>query len=141
MIPDNVHMDSRLVIYYMGAAFVYLAIGTLLFAVIVSGAVKSDVDSVFVLWFFGFVVMMVFGLSYMFAPGFSHARYADYRIVASEFAVLNAGIIVFFSGGALGINSIETAGATLMLFGVLVHAYNMLYMLSGKGAIGKLQQA
>ena len=49
----------------MGTAFAYLVIGSVLFLVSLSNLLHLDFSYIFILWFFGFVMMMIFGLSYM----------------------------------------------------------------------------
>ncbi|MEM0149660.1 MAG: hypothetical protein QXW10_02070 [Candidatus Micrarchaeaceae archaeon] len=141
MTIDNIHMDSVLSVYFMGAAFLYLVVGTLLFVGSVSGLLKVGLGSVFMIWFFGFVMMMIFGLSYMFVPGLSHAKYADYRIIESEFVVLNVGMVSFFAGELARLNAVVIIGAVLILIGILIHTYDMAQMFSKRGKVSHVTQA
>ncbi len=139
MAIDNIYMDSRLSVYYMGTAFAYLVIGSVLFLVSLSNLLHLDFSYIFILWFFGFVMMMIFGLSYMFAPGLSHAKYADYRVVRAELAILNVGILLFLASEIAGLKAAALAGAVIIFAGILVHVYNMSYMFSKKGKVQRQQ--
>jgi hypothetical protein len=119
----------------MGTAFAYLVIGSVLFLVSLSNLLHLDFSYIFILWFFGFVMMMIFGLSYMFAPGLSHAKYADYRVVRAELAILNVGILLFLASEIAGLKAAALAGAVIIFAGMLVHVYNMSCMFSKKGKV------
>ena len=126
---DNIHADSRLALYYMASAFAYLLIGSIAFMLAYSAMAMISLDTVFMAWFFGFVMMMVFGLSYMFVPGFAHARYASYKMVAIEYAFLNIGIVSFMAFGFANMHKAALYGAAIVFVGILMHVYNMAAML------------
>ena len=77
--------------------------------------------------------------SYMFAPGLSHAKYADYRVVRAELAILNVGILLFLASEIAGLKVAALAGAVIIFAGMLVHVYNMSYMFSKKGKVQRQQ--
>ncbi|MGC8537542.1 MAG: hypothetical protein ACP5MZ_00975 [Candidatus Micrarchaeia archaeon] len=133
MNADNIHMDSKLSVYYMSAAFAYLVVGSVLFLISLSGFLPIRFDYIFIMWFFGFVMMMIFGLSYMFAPGLSHSGYANYKTVEAELIVLNFGILLFLGSELAGLKEVALFGAIAIFAGILIHVYNMSYMFSKKG--------
>ena len=125
---DNIHADSRLALYYMASAFAYLLIGSIAFMLAYSAMAMISLDTVFMAWFFGFVMMMVFGLSYMFVPGFAHSQYANYKVVAIEYALLNIGIVAFMAFGFAGMQKEALYGAAIIFIGIAMHVYNMFVM-------------
>ncbi|MCL4373601.1 MAG: hypothetical protein M1360_01355 [Candidatus Marsarchaeota archaeon] len=94
------------------------------------GLANIGLGTVFIGWFFGFVMMMVFGLSYMFVPGFAHARYASYKMVAIEYAFLNIGIVAFMAFGFANRHKEALYGAAIVFVGIAMHVYNMAIMLA-----------
>ncbi|MCL5679915.1 MAG: cbb3-type cytochrome c oxidase subunit I [Candidatus Marsarchaeota archaeon] len=135
---DNVSASSKLARLYMAVAFAYLLIGTVILALDLTGLISIQHDSVFILELYGFVTMMIFGLSYIFAPGLSHATFANYKSVAVEFAALNIGIILLFISmagvvGAFG-KVFLPIGIILLIIGIMIHVANIWHiMVSGKG--------
>ncbi len=93
------------------------------------GLASISLGTVFIGWFFGFVMMRVFGLSYMFVPGFAHARYASYKRVAIEYAFLNIGIVAFMAFGFASMHKEALYGAAIVFVGIAMHIYNMAAML------------
>ncbi len=89
-----------IVFAYVVTAFFYLITGTLLLGLIFSGIVNISPDGVFMLELYGFVVMLIFGVSYIFIPAMS-GKTPSRKIQMIEFTLLNLGIItVFFSSVA-----------------------------------------
>jgi hypothetical protein len=126
---DNIHANSILVLCFIAAAFIYLLAGSIAFLLAYSGLASIELGTVFIGWFFGFVMMMVFGLSYMFVPGFAHARYASYKMVAIEYAFLNIGIVAFMAFGFANMHRGALYGAAIVFAGIAMHIYNMAAML------------
>ena len=85
---------------FVVTAFFYLITGTLLLGLIFSGIVNISPDGVFMLELYGFVVMLIFGVSYIFIPTMS-GKTPSRKMQMIEFTLLNLGIItVFFSSVA-----------------------------------------
>ena len=126
---DNIHTNSILVLYFIASAFAYLLAGSIAFLLAYSGIASIELSMVFIGWFFGFVMMMVFGLSYMFVPGFAHSRYASYKMVAIEYAFLNIGIVAFMAFGFANMHRGALYGAVIVFVGIIMHVYNMAAML------------
>ena len=134
---DNVNAGAKMARVYMAAGFGYLLVGTILLALTLSEAIQFNVDAIFIMQLYGFVVMLIFGLSYVFAPGLSHAKYADYRTIIVEFVLLNAGVIVLVSSLS-GYITRSTAQFTVLpalvfiILSVLIHVSNIWYIIGSK---------
>ncbi|MCL4372088.1 hypothetical protein M1373_02080 [Candidatus Marsarchaeota archaeon] len=134
---DNVSASSKLARSYMAIAFAYLLIGTLILALDLTGLISVKHDPIFVLELYGFVTMMIFGLSYIFAPGLSHATFANYKSVAVELAAMNVGIIILFLSmvGLFGSAAMVLLplGLALLLLAIAIHVANIWHIM----ALGK----
>ena len=62
-------VDTALVIRFIATSFIYLFAGLIFLTLNIAGILDLNRDAIFILWLFGFVAMIVFGLSYMFASG------------------------------------------------------------------------
>jgi len=134
---DNVSASSKLARSYMAIAFAYLLIGTILLALDIIGLIPIKHDPIFILELYGFVTMMIFGLSYIFAPGLSHATFANYKSVAVELAAMNIGIILLFLSmvGLFGSTAtiLMPLALALLVLAILIHVANIWHiMASGK---------
>ena len=138
-----------LVIRFIATSFLYLFVGLLIFAVDFTGFWYIDHDAIDMLWLFGFVVMIVFGLSYMFTSGLARNSGFISNTVSTEYILLNAGIIIFFIGYTDLISTViysylSASGIILIMIAVLLHIMNLL--LIGKSqrdrpASGKISYA
>ncbi|MCL4404685.1 MAG: hypothetical protein M1544_02535 [Candidatus Marsarchaeota archaeon] len=130
---DNVGAISRLARVYIAIAFVYLLVGTLILAADLAGVIKMEHDPIFVLELYGFVSMIIFGLSYIFAPGLSHSVFANYKSVVVELATFNIGIILVFlsMSGLFGpvSSAVMLPALLLLVLGVLIHIANIFTIL------------
>lgn len=134
----------QLSLKYVKASLVYLAAGgTLLLATFVR-VMPFDMTAFYFLQLYGFVAMMIFGLSYLFVPSFAHAFLYSLRLAKAQFWLMNAGIIgmtVSFSG--LLPYGIDTTflviGSLILLVAALyMHVYNLWRtMQSWKGSPGE----
>ena len=136
---DNIRGNSKMALVFMATSFAYLLFGTIVLSLSLAGVLPISHDSVFILILYGFVVMIIFGLSYMFAPGFSHTKFVDYRVSAAEYLMLNAGVILlFYSFIAASIISepqkvAALAALVLIAASVLLHAASIWRILLPKG--------
>ncbi|MDE1822980.1 MAG: hypothetical protein KGI00_01935 [Candidatus Micrarchaeota archaeon] len=121
---DNVSMAPKLARMFMAIGFIYLFLGSLLLALRTFGIIQIEMDSIFIMELYGFVTMLIFGLSYMFAPGLSHTSYANYKVTIAELILLNIGIILIFSAMS-GIAGQAKQPATLLGFSSLLLAIAM----------------
>lgn len=123
-------VDTSLVIRFIATSFVYLLAGLVLFLFNLLGVLNLERDAIFVLWLFGFVSMIVFGLSYMFSSGLSRNGALMNRTVTKEFYLLNIGIISFFMGfsGVLPLaigKPFAMFGLILVIVSVILHLMNL----------------
>lgn len=123
-------VDTSLVLRFIATSFVYLLAGLFFFLLNLLGILNLERDAIFVLWLFGFVSMIIFGLSYMFSSGLSRNGAFMNRTVTKEFFLLNSGIILFFAGfsKSLPLNigkPLALAGLVLIMVSVSLHLMNL----------------
>jgi hypothetical protein len=132
---DNISIGARMARIYIGLGFVYFLIGTVMLALSLANYVNINRDMIFILDLYGFVAMLIFGLSYIFAPGLSHSTYANYRVVEAEIVAMNIAIILIFLSGSNFLGNISgvvlPAGLVLLIIAVAVHAINIFRMVTG----------
>jgi hypothetical protein len=131
---DNVVATSKMVRLYIATGFLYFVIGTILLAFSLSGAVAVSRDPVFILLLYGFVTQLIFGISYIFVPGVSRHSGANYKVIAVEYVLLNAGIIAFEGIALTGQKdaAVILGGLMAMIVAVLLHAVNIWHTIIGR---------
>ena len=94
--PNKVYIKLNLV--YTTKAFLYLLAG--LFATMLSylSFLSINHDSIYILWLFGFVVSMVFGITNIMIPSYGNKKEFRSSVVTIEIILLNTGTIVTFIG-------------------------------------------
>ena len=111
---------------FVATGFVYLVAVTVLLALNLNGIIAVENDPLFILALYGFVAQLIFGVSYIFVPGVSHAKFANYKSALVEYALLNIGLIVLVSSMLLaGYRSLSAIGAGALVLSVLIHAVNI----------------
>ena len=112
---------------YVVTGFIYLVFGTLLLPLNLLGMLIFDRDAIFLIWFFGFVVLMVFGIPYAFIPGFSRSKFVNPNLGYTEYILLNIGIIFLFISIAefLQYIFILYVATLFLIISVLIHSINM----------------
>ncbi|MDE1870934.1 MAG: hypothetical protein KGI06_01710 [Candidatus Micrarchaeota archaeon] len=131
---DNVAATSKMVRLYIATGFLYFVIGTILLAFNLSGAVAVDRDPIFILLLYGFVTQLIFGVSYIFVPGVSRHSGSNYKVIAAEYVLLNAGIIAFEGVALAGKKEVAVilGGLITMIVAVLLHAVNIWHTIIGR---------
>ena len=131
---DNVTATSKMVRLYIATGFLYFVIGTILLAFSLSGTVAVDRDPIFILLLYGFVTQLIFGVSYIFVPGVSRHSGANYKAIAAEYILLNAGIIAFEGIALTGQKdaAVILGGLMAMIVAVLLHAANIWRTIIGR---------
>ena len=133
-------VDTSLVLRFIATSFIYLLSGLLMLTLNFLGVLNLNRDAIFILWLFGFVAMIVFGLSYMFSSGLARSSALINRTVSKEYLLLNFGVVSFFAGfsGALP----EIVGKPLALTGLIavtisvsVHLVNIVIISKPRKAI------
>ena len=133
-------VDSTLVVRFIATSFVYLLAGLIIFALNLLGVLNLNRDAIFVLWLFGSVIMIVFGLSYMFSSGLSRNSALINTTAGKEYLLLNGGVILFFAGlsgavtGQTG-KAIAIIGLLAIIVTVTTHLINIVLMASAKRTI------
>ncbi len=125
---DNIHLDSLFIVNFIWLSFIYLLLGSLILYTIVMFGLKVSYGAIFLLWFFGFVTNIIFGLSYMFVPGLTHSKYAAYNTIRIELYIFNIGIMVFFISEIMKYIITEQLGLALIIIAILIHTVNILNM-------------
>ncbi|MEM0157070.1 MAG: hypothetical protein QXN26_03265 [Thermoplasmataceae archaeon] len=112
---------------YFGQAFIYLLVGTVLF--LLRGALGIPVasNSVSIIWLFGFVTSMIFGITNIMVP--SYARRTPFKVstIKAEIVLLNIAIISL--GVAMNVHAVRSLFApavVILLLSILIHTYDLL---------------
>lgn len=137
-------VDTSLVLKFIATSFLYLMAGLIFLAADIASLINMERDAIFILWLFGFVVMIIFGLSYMFASGLSRNSAMMNATENKEFILLNAGVIMFFAGfsgmiPAYAGRPVALCGLVLLMVSVALHIVNIVIAASsaGNGTSGK----
>jgi len=134
----------RLSLKYVKASVLYLAAGVTLLLLTFSHVVAFDLIGFYFMQLYGFVAMMIFGLSYLFVPSFAHSFLHSMRLARLQFWLMNIGVIgtaVVFSGLIPYNPTIRyvTVGFLLVLvIAVYVHVFNLWTTMRGwRGSPGE----
>ncbi|MHB1830460.1 MAG: hypothetical protein ACYCO0_03630 [Candidatus Micrarchaeaceae archaeon] len=123
---DNLAATNMMVRLFAATGFLYLIAATMLLVLDINGVIAVGKAPIFMLALYGFVVQLIFGVSYIFVPGVSHTRYAGYKSAVAEYALLNVGIMAFVSSMMLaGLRGLAAVGAIALILSVLIHALNI----------------
>jgi len=83
------------------ASLIYLVAGGTLLLLTFGHVLSFEMTAFYFMQLYGFVAMMIFGLSYLFVPSFAHAFLHSLRLAKIQFWLMNIGIIgmtIVFSG-------------------------------------------
>lgn len=135
-------INIKYVLRFIAISFLYLLAGLIALISSIAQIIQITRDSIFILWFFGFVTMIIFGLSYMFVSGLSRSKAFVGKSINFEFFALNTGVILFFLSFNLqsfysSLKPLILLGLFLILISVLAHVFNIIYMVKGKEKIAK----
>ena len=121
----------QLSLKYVKASLVYLASGVTLLLLTFSHVIAFDLTGFYFLQLYGFVAMMIFGLSYLFVPSFAHAFLHSMRLARLQFWLMNIGVVgmAIIFGGMLPYNTnlryVTVAFLLVLVVAVYVHVYNL----------------
>jgi hypothetical protein len=120
-----------LILRFIATSFAYLVAGLVIFLFNLLLNMNLQRDAIFVLWLFGFVAMIIFGLSYMFSAGLSRSTVLINSTVKKEYVLLNFGVITFFLGfsGVLPLaygKPFAIAGLLAIIISVSLHLMNLI---------------
>ncbi len=124
-------VDTALVIRFIATSFIYLFAGLVFLTLSIAGIMNLTRDAIFILWLFGFVAMIVFGLSYMFASGLTRSSAFINSTVSKEYILLNIGVVAFFTGfsGSVSLSvgkPLAITGLIAIMISVAFHLVNMI---------------
>jgi cbb3-type cytochrome oxidase subunit 1 len=134
----------QLSLRYVKASLLYLVAGASLMLLTFSHILAFEMTAFYFMQLYGFVAMMIFGLSYLFVPSFAHAFLHSLRLARLQFWLMNIGVIgltISFSGLLP-----YTSNLTVLIVGSLLvqvvalylHAYNLWRTMRGwKGSPGE----
>jgi hypothetical protein len=116
----------KLNLVYTFQAFIYLFIGLVLMILNFSSSIIIQLDSVYIMWLFGFVVSMVFGITNIMIPSYGNGKEYQAYLIVFEILALNLGIIITFITFSYTVYStFINIGLSLLLLSVVIHLYNI----------------
>ena len=125
-------LNIKTVLIFITTSFIYLLSGIIILMIDMISGLGIRRDAIFIMWLFGFVAMIVFGLSYMFVSGFTRNKALMNSTMKYEYIFLNIGVITFFAGfsGIIAADfTLDIAGAGLMLLiiAITLHIFNIAF--------------
>lgn len=134
----------QLSLRYVKASLVYLVVGGSLLLATFTHVIAFEMSAFYFMQLYGFVAMMIFGLSYLFVPSFSHAFLHSLKLAKLQFWLMNLGVIgltVSFSGilpYTENLKFIVVGSLIIQVVALYLHAYNLwLTMREWKGSPGE----
>ena len=121
----------RLSLKYVKASLLYLAAGVTLLLLTFSHVLAFDLTGFYFMQLYGFVAMMIFGLSYLFVPSFAHSFLHSMRLARFQFWLMNTGVVgmaAVFSGLIPYKSTMKYATVAFLLvlvIAVYVHVFNL----------------
>ena len=134
----------QLSLRYVRASLLYLLAGATLMLLTISHVLAFEMTAFYFMQLYGFVAMMIFGLSYLFVPSFAHAFLHSLRLAKLQFWLMNIGVLgltASFSGLLPYTSYLEpfVIGSILVqVVALYMHAYNLWQTMRGwKGSPGE----
>lgn len=128
---------------YAKASVLYLAVGSSLILLTFAGVLQFSISAFYFMELYGFVAMMIFGVSYLFIPAFAHKTLYSLTLAQWQFWLFNIGtigLVIGFSGLIDGdiVRVIQIESIMVQVAAVYLHAYNIWRTASGwKGSPGE----
>ncbi len=128
---------------YAKASVLYLAAGSTLILLTFMGLLQFSLSAFYFMELYGFVAMMIFGVSYLFIPAFSHRTLYSLTLAHFQFWLFNIGtigLIIGFSGlvDSTIVRVIQIESIMVQVAAIYLHAYNIWKTASGwKGSPGQ----
>jgi cbb3-type cytochrome oxidase subunit 1 len=134
----------QLSLQYVKASLVYLVVGGSLLLATFAHVIAFEMTAFYFMQLYGFVAMMIFGLSYLFVPSFSHAFLHSLKLAKMQFWLMNVGVVaiaVSFSGlipYTVNLKFLVIGSLAILVLALYVHAYNLwITIRSWKGSPGE----
>ncbi len=143
MQPSTTANVMALALRYTKASVLYLAAGSTLVLLTFTGLLQFSISAFYFMELYGFVAMMIFGVSYLLVPAFSHRPLHSLELARYQFWLFNIGtigLIVTFSGSVEGdwLKALQVGSFAFQVLAVYMHAYNIWKTASGwKGSPGE----
>jgi hypothetical protein len=131
---------------YSKASMLYLATSSTLILLTFLGLLQFSISAFYFMELYGFVAMMIFGVSYLFIPAFSHRTLYSLSIAHLQFWLFNVGalgMVIGFSGSidATIVRVAQIESIMVQVVAIYLHAYNIWKTTSGwKGSPGETLQ-
>ncbi|MCL4480996.1 MAG: hypothetical protein M1113_05890 [Candidatus Thermoplasmatota archaeon] len=112
---------------YFSQAFIFLLAGLILY--LLRGAIGLHIvgGSVSMLWLFGFVVSMIFGITNIMIPSYAGRVLFNHDIIKVEIIMLDLGVTLLMVGlNVTALRIIFIPAVFFLLISVLIHTYNMI---------------
>src|SRR5208282_4816566 len=133
----------QLSLKYVKASLTYLAVGGTFLLLVFSHLLSFDLMAFYFMQLYGFVAMMIFGLSYLFVPSFAHSFLHSMRLARLQFWLMNVGVIgktAAFSGLLPynpNIKFVYVGFLLILVCALYLHVYNLWTTMRGwKGSPG-----
>ncbi|HLH86258.1 MAG TPA: hypothetical protein VKU79_05290 [Thermoplasmataceae archaeon] len=114
----------RVPLLFMTVAWFYLIVGIILLVMEEAGIGSYGRDPVFMIWFFGFVMQMIMGVSTLFLPSRLHnQRRTDHRMLA-ELILTNAGTVLtgyIYISSPKSLFPAAAVGLSMIMAAVILH--------------------
>lgn len=112
----------KLNLIYTTEAFLYLLAGLVAMALSFLPSISLNRDAIYILWLFGFVGSMVFGITNIMIPSYGSRKEFRHSLIVSEIVLLNTGTIAVFIGlnGYLGMYMVYS-GLILLIIATSIH--------------------
>jgi len=134
----------QLSLRYMKASLLYLLAGATLMLLTVFHVLSFEMTAFYFMQLYGFVAMMIFGLSYLFVPSFAHAFLHSLRLAKLQFWLMNVGVLgltTSFSGllpYSWNLEPLVIGSILVQVIALYMHAYNLWRTMRGwKGSPGE----
>jgi hypothetical protein len=134
----------QLSLRYVKASLIYLVAGATLMLLSFAHVIVFEMTAFYFMQLYGFVAMMIFGLSYLFVPAFAHSFLHSLRLTKLQFWLMNIGVVgltVSFSGllpYTSEVQLIVIGSLSIQAVAVYIHALNLWRTIRGwKGSPGE----
>ncbi len=134
----------QLSLKYVKASLTYLIGGGTLLLLTFAHVLPFSVTAFYFMQLYGFVAMMIFGLSYLFVPPFAHSFLYSLRLAKVQFWFMNVGIVgmtISLSGLLpynLDVRFLLVGALVVLVLALYMHAYNLWQTMRGwKGSPGE----
>jgi hypothetical protein len=132
-----------LALQYAKTSVLYLAAGSTLVLLTFAGLLQFSMFAFYFMELYGFVAMMIFGVSYLMVPAFAHRPLHNTRLANYQYWLFNIGTLgltLGFSGLIQGdwLKSLQITSFIVQVAALYIHAYNIWRTASGwKGSPGE----